>query len=234
MVMRRFQNILLLGFCLACLCSIYLLITVPKKNELHHLVGRFHSLIEPNAQHVEMCGGPLANEGATYRLELWIVMIPYRKGKCEVPPLSGYVTSLHRFLEEVQGSIDCSALHAPPFFLSDDQEVGLNSGFVFKLKKFNEHFHLKYTLDSGATYSQEFDLPEGEIFVTTLAEHPMSTIMEKQILPSFLSRFQPYSPCQMQHLLLIRYHEVESADNSRPLGPGVNRAMTPQLRQLRD
>jgi hypothetical protein len=64
-----------------------------------------------------------------------------------------------------------------------------------QLEKARNHFRLTNIAASGTTYVQDFELPEGETFVTNLGEHPLKSYStHKIVLPNYLSYFQSYMP----------------------------------------
>jgi hypothetical protein len=214
--MRHYK--ILLALLVLSVALVALIITRPKSTRLHHMVDQIHSLIQPFPETYQMCQLTdevrQASRDAKYLLEVRIVSLPYCKGKCEVPPISGYLndTQVFKMLEEVQGDIACSTLVWPKLEITEGKnELGFASLQV-TVNKLNDRFQLEYSWGNGFRYSHEFVVPEGQTFVCSFGEHGMQNIAEAPHYPDWLSRFQPYSMCQTECLLLVKYQEIEPAE----------------------
>jgi hypothetical protein len=194
-----------------------LIFTKPKSNGLHYMVDRMHSLIQPFPETYQMCHlsdvVSEASQDAKYRLEIRIVSLPYCKGKCEVPPISGYLNDWQflKLMDEVQGNIACSTLMWPKLEITEGPNNFSIANYQIALTKHNDRLFLKYSWGNGFTYSHEFDVPEGMTFVCSCGEHGMANVAEPPLYPDWLSRFQPYSMYQSECLLLVKYQEIEPA-----------------------
>ena len=118
-----------------------------------------------------------------------------------------------------QGDVRSSLYMFPIQTLLDGKPTTWNFGsFIVRVEKSHDHFRLINTEPSGTTYVQEFELPEGETFVTNLGEHPLrANSAYEVVLPGFLSQFQSYmpvdpTPWQMEQFLLVRYGTVDESE----------------------
>lgn len=222
--MRR-NFVLLLGCGLIGSWMIYAFLPEPKYPELQSAAECFHQLIEPYPPIATMCSDAsteeLAPDQATYRLEVRLVSVPFGISTSNVPPLSGYLTNVHEFMEMVQGDVRCATLQFPACFISDAKPATMSSGsgsMHIQVKKTNDHFELKYTQASGITYTQEFELPEGVSFATNLGEHPVipCRIRIGPPLPALLAFLNPLftrtALNRREEFLLLRYFEIEAKE----------------------
>ncbi len=206
----------------ALLCIAWILLPSKKKQEWQCIADPFHQLIEPYPPCDSMCTGEvlddLVPDRATYRLELQIVTVPYGRSPCVIPPTSGYVTNRFQFNQQAQGDVRCNIIDCPRCTVSNGKAASINSGsWTVLVKKSNNHFHLEYTLASGNTYLQDFELPEGVTFATNLGEHPVVNCCIStgpNIFPFDLSIFNPlfirHETFQMEEFLLLKIVEAET------------------------
>lgn len=212
--MRHYK--ILLALLVLSVALVALILTRPKSTRLHHMVDQIHSLIQPFPETYQMC--QLADEvrqasrDAKYRLEVRIVTLPYCKGKCEVPPISGYLNNIEQFMmmEAVQGCLECSTLQWPTLEIAEGQTIHNIANYQINVIKKNDRFFLEYSWGNGFIYSYEFDLPEGKTFVCSHGQHGMQMQCDYAI-PFVPSRYQPRSMYQTECLLLVRYQEIEPA-----------------------
>jgi hypothetical protein len=189
-----------------------------KPDEWECQAAYFHQLIEPQPICAIQCNGTFEEadqpDYAMYAVELQVVTVVYGRSASAVPPISGYLSDPFEFVAAAQGDVrnDVQTFRATTL-MNGTATWKIKAGLV-QLEKSHDHFRLTNTA-SGTTHVQEFELPEGETFVTNLGEQPIliGYANYKVVLPTFLSWFQSSMPVdsqpwQMERFLLVRHGRV--------------------------
>lgn len=216
---RRHYQYLVCCLIIVCACSVPFVF--PRQEKWVCIAEPFHRLIEPYPTFVYPCTGVPWNDAAPdrgkYRLEVRLVTAVYGRGASEVPPRSGYLSDELPFMTLVMGDVRHSTLQFPSLIIENGRAANWNAGnLTLQLEKHHDHFRMKYTAPRGITYTQDFDLPEGEIFVTNLGEHPVASGRTSPQLPDLLSFMQhalsKTEPYQMEWFFLIKYNELDTSE----------------------